>query len=372
MRVLLINTVCGIRSTGRICTDIAEEFVSKGAEVKIAYGRDIVPKEYKKYSVRIGSKIDVALHAFLSRIFDCSGLLSKMATRKFLQKVEKFSPDLIWLHNIHGYYINYELLFSWIKKHPEIKIKWTLHDCWAFTGHCTHFTMVKCNKWEKGCEHCPQKNRYPSSFLFDNSFRNYERKKKAYQGIKNMTLIAPSQWLADLLAKSFLKEYTVEVHYNTINKNIFKPTPSDIRKKYAIGNKKIILGVASGFDIYKGFNDFLKLSKIIDAKTVIVLVGVSDRQIKKLPKNIIGIKQTNDIEELARLYTAADVFVNLSKEETFGLTTLEAISCGTEAIVYKGTACEEVVKKYGGVAVPQNINCIYNAIRNVIYNEDNK
>ena len=351
MKVLLINAVCGIKSTGRICTDIADEFVSKGDEVKIAYGRDVVPEKYKKYAIRLGSKIDVILHAFLSRIFDCSGLLSKTATRKFLRKVEKYAPDLIWLHNIHGYYINYELLFSWIKKHPKIEVKWTLHDCWAFTGHCTHFSAVNCQKWKKGCEHCPQKKRYPSSFLFDNSRKNYERKKKAFCGVKKMVLITPSRWLADLVAKSFLKEYPIEVHHNTINKNIFRPIPSDIKKKYGVEDKKIILGVASGFDERKGFNDFIELSGMIDEKAIIILVGVSDKQIKVLPDNIIGLKQTNNMEELAKLYTAADVFVNTTYEDNYPTVNLEAQACGTRVITYDTGGCRETIYSENSIIV---------------------
>ena len=231
MKILLINSVCGIGSTGRICTDLAQEYEAQGHEVKIAYGRDsYVPEKYSKYAVRIGSDLDIRIHGVLSRLFDAHGLGSKSATKKFLKWAEEYKPDLLWLHNIHGYYINYELLFEWIKKHPEMEVKWTLHSCWSFTGHCSHFTFVKCYKWKNHCENCPQKKRYPASLFLDCSKGNFDRKKKAFCGVKNMTLITPSKWLADLVKQSFLKEYPVEVRYNTIDTNVFKPTSGNFRE----------------------------------------------------------------------------------------------------------------------------------------------
>ena len=307
MKVLLINAVCGTGSTGKICAELAEKYEKDGCEVKIAYGRHAyVPEKYQKYAVRIGSDLDVKLHAVMTRLTDRHGLGSKKATKEFLKWAEEFSPDLLWLHNIHGYYINYEMLFEWIKKHPDMEVKWTLHDCWAFTGHCSHFTFVKCYNWQSKCEKCIQKNRYPASF-FDNSENNFLRKKASFTGVKNMTVITPSKWLADLVRKSFLREYPVEVVYNTINTEIFKPTPSNFREKYGLEGKKIILGVANVWEERKGFDDFIKLSEMIDENHVIVLVGLSEKQLKNLPANIIGIRRTSGQNKLAEIYTSADV-----------------------------------------------------------------
>ena len=348
MKILLINSVCGIGSTGRICTDLAQQFEKEGHTVKIAYGRSAtVPEKFQKYAVRIGTDFDVKLHALQTRLFDTHGFGSKRATKKFLAWAEEYNPDLVWLHNIHGYYINVEMLFDWIKSRPNMQVKWTLHDCWAFTGHCSHFTVVNCNKWQTHCEFCPQLRRYPASYR-DNSAGNFDRKKIAFTDVKNMTLITPSKWLAGLIKQSFLRDYSVEVVYNTIDKTIFKPTPSDFRQRYGLENKKMILGVASVWDERKGLNDFIKLAGMLDDTYVIVLVGLTDKQIKSLPKNCLGIQRTNNPHELAAIYTAADVFFNPSSEETFGLTTLEALSCGTETIVYPGTASEEIAYKYGG------------------------
>ena len=362
MKVLMINVCCGTGSTGRICTDLAIGLEREGHEVKIAYGRDKVAEKFKKYAVRIGTDFDTYIHGIKTRLFDLHGFGSKSATKKFLQWAEDYKPDLLWLHNIHGYYINVEMLFTWIKKHPEMEVRWTLHDCWAFTGHCAYFTAVNCNQWQDKCISCIQKNTYPECIGFSDVERNFERKKAIFMGVKNMTLITPSKWLADLTRKSFLKDYPVEVHYNTIDTTIFKPTPSDFRKRYGLEDKFIILGVANIWEERKGLKDFFKLAQMIDDKYAIVLVGLSKKQLADLPKHVIGIMRTNSPQELAEIYTAADVFVNPSKEETFGLTTIEAEACGTKSIVYKDTACEEVAKINNSIVVEQNVSDIYKAI----------
>ncbi len=367
MKVLLINSVCGIGSTGKICGALAEEYTQNGHEAKIAFGRDgFVPEQFQKYAVRIGDDLDVKLHAIRSRLLDDHGFASVSATKKFLKWAEEFDPDLVWLHNLHGYYINVKLLFDWIKSRPNMQVKWTLHDCWAFTGHCVHFSFAGCSKWKTGCFDCPEKCVYPASALRDNSKQNYQRKKAAFTGVKNMTLITPSQWLADLVKQSFLKEYPVEVCHNSIDSNIFKPTPGDFRKKYHLEDKKIILGVASVWTERKGLDDFFQLARMLKEDQVIVLVGLNEKQQQNLPQNIIGINRTNNATALAEIYTAADVFVNPSREETFGMTTLEAVSCGTHAIVYAGTACEETVQKYGGIAVPFGVEHLYREIETTL------
>ena len=351
MKVLLINSVCGIGSTGRICTDIAKKYEAQGHEVKIAYGREQVPKNVRKYAVRIGTDIGVYIHGLRSRLLDQHGRGSVKATKRFLKWVDDYTPDLLWLHNLHGYYINYELLFEWIKKHPELEVKWTLHDCWAFTGHCSYFTMAKCYKWMTYCAECVQKKSYPTSLLMDNSASNFERKRKAFAGIRNMMLITPSRWLAGLVEKSFLKEYPVEVHYNEIDRTVFKPTQSNFREETGIGQKKMILGVASVWDDRKGFRDFMKLRKMLDDRYVIVLVGLSEKQLRTLPEGIIGIRRTNSPLELAAIYTAADVFFNPTYEDNYPTVILEAEACGTKVITYDTGGCREGLKRADSAAV---------------------
>ncbi len=352
MKILFINSVCGIGSTGRICAKLAQQFEKEGHTVKIAYGRNsFVPEQYKKYAVRIGSEFDVKLHALQTRLFDKHGFASKNATKEFLKWADNYNPDLVWLHNIHGYYINIEMLFDWIKSRPNMQTKWTLHDCWAFTGHCSYFTMAACNKWQTCCQNCPQTRNYPKSY-FDNSKNNFARKKAAFTGVKNLKIITPSKWLADLVKQSFLKEYPVEVIYNTIDKSIFKPTPSDFRKKHGLENKKIILGVASVWEGRKGLADFIKLAKMLGDNYKIVLVGLTDKQIKTLPQNCLGIKRTSIPQELAAIYTAADVFFNPTYEDNYPTVNLEAQACGTPVITYDTGGARETIYTENSKVIP--------------------
>lgn len=363
MKVLLINEVCGFGSTGKICTDIAKELRGIGHDVKVAYGRfSYTAKTNENDYIRIGNSRTVFLHALITRLYDAHGYGSKSATKKFLEWADSFEPDMIWLHNLHGYYINLELLFRWIKMRPKLKIQWTLHDCWAFTGHCAYFTMAKCDKWKGRCGKCPNKRDYPASWWIDRSEKNYRQKKELFCGIPNMLIITPSEWLASLVRQSFLAEYPIEVRYNTVDENIFKPTKSDFRKKYGLNGKKIILGVANIWDKRKGLDDFIKLSKMLDEKYAIVLIGLSPKQMKKIPSTIIGIHRVADARELAAIYSTSDVYVNASKEETFGMTTLEAIKCGAKTIVYDSTAGAELANKYDGIAVPEGVENLYQAI----------
>ena len=342
MKVLMINSVCGIKSTGRIATDLADMLTEKGHMVKIAYGREEIPEKYKEYAVRIGNEWDVRLHALEARLFDNAGFGSKKATLKFLEWVREFAPDIIHLHNLHGYYINVELLFKFLKEYKKPVI-WTLHDCWAFTGHCAHFDLCKCYKWKTECHKCPQKKEYPASILLDNSRKNYRNKKKAFQGVDNMVIVTPSDWLADLVKESFLREYETRVINNGIDLTLFKPTEGEFREKYKLGNKIIVLGVASVWEVRKGLVDFIELRKQLDRRYEIVLVGVSEEDKNILPYGMLGITRTDSVRELAEIYTAADIFLNLTYEDNYPTVNLEAQACGTPVITYRtGGSVESV------------------------------
>lgn len=361
MRVLFINVWCGVGSHGKIAAEQADKFTSEGHEVKIAYGRTSrIPDKYKHYAIRIGSTFDTYTHALLTRLTDKNGFYSKHATRKFLRWADEFNPDLLWLHNIHGYYINVEMLFNWIKARPSMKVYWTLHDCWSFTGHCA---WAFCDKWQTHCEKCAYKNEYPTS-IRDNSYENFERKRELFTGIKDLTLITPSKWLANLVKQSFLCEYPVEVRYNTINTNIFKPTPSTFREKYNLVDKKIILGVASVWEARKGLYDFVKLNEALDHdKFAIVLVGVTPDQAKTLPESIIAIQRTNNQQELAEIYTAADVFFNPTYQDNFPTVNLEAEACGTPVITYDTGGSAETIHNPKSIAIkPGDIDAAMNLI----------
>lgn len=364
MKVLMINSVCGIRSTGRICTDLANSLTSEGNEVKIAYGRENVPEQYAKYAVRIGNDTDIKIHGICTRLFDNHGFASEKATEEFLKWADGYNPDMLWLHNIHGYYINIEMLFDWIKSRPDMQVRWTLHDCWAFTGHCTYFTMAKCDRWKDHCHDCPQKTGYPASYLFDRSYKNFEIKKKLFTGVENMTIITPSKWLADLVKQSFLGEYPVQVIYNTIDTSVFKPTPSNFREKYGLEGKKIILGVASIWDERKGLPDFVKLSSMIDDSYAIVLVGVDQKQAEGLPQNITVIPRTNSVAQLAEIYTASDVFFNPTYEDNYPTVNLEAVACGTYVITYNTGGSPESAGEGAGVVDAGDIDAAFELIKN--------
>lgn len=343
MRILFINSVCGVSSTGRICAAQADEFTAQGHTCKIAYGRKaVVPEGCRPYAVRIGGPLSVRLHALGARLFDNAGFGSRGATRRFLRWARDFDPDVIYLHNLHGYYLNVELLFRWLKTAGKPVI-WTLHDCWAFTGHCAHFTPAACERWKTGCKTCPLKKDYPASFLLDGCARNYRKKKALFQGMPELSIVTPSQWLADRVGESFLAEYPVTVRHNAIDPEAFRPTPGFDRGAWGLEGKKIVLGVASDWTRFKGFDDFIKLSGMLDEAYRVVLVGLTEGQRKLLPPRMVGIGRLDSLTELAKIYTAAEVFVNLTYADTYPTVNLEARACGTPVITYRTGGSPESV-----------------------------
>ena len=338
----MINSVCGIKSTGRIATDLADMLTEQGYTVKIAYGRESVPKKYTKYAVRIGSDWDVRLNGVMARVFDNAGFGCRKATLKFIEFIKEFAPDIIHLHNLHGYYINIEVLFKFLKEYNK-PVVWTLHDCWAFTGHCAYFDLYKCYKWRTECNKCPQKKEYPTSLLFDNSRENYIHKKKAFQGVNKLIVVTPSQWLANLVKESFLQNYETRVINNGIDLTLFKPTNGDFRERYNLEDKIIVLGVASAWGARKGLLDFIELRKLLDSRYEIVLVGVSEEDKKILTEGMLGITRTDSVKELAEIYTVSDIFINLTYEDNYPTVNLEAQACGTPVLTYRtGGSVESV------------------------------
>lgn len=363
MTVLQINSVCGIGSTGRIATDIHNILIEQGHESYIAYAREL-PKNCENV-IRIGNNFSNYTHFAKTRIFDKHGFGSNKATEEFIEKVVKIAPDVTHLHNIHGYYINIEVLFKYLKEANK-PVAWTLHDCWAFTGHCAYFDYIGCDKWRTECYDCPQKKSYPSSVLFDNCNNNYHKKKQLFTGIKNMTIVTPSKWLAGLVKESFLNEYPVKIINNGIDLEIFKPTDSDFRELKGLYDKFIILGVASEWDERKGLKYFMKLSKMLSEDEVIVLVGLTKKQKENLPKNITGINKTNNVHELVEIYSAADVFVNPTSEDNFPTTNLEALSCGTPVITFNtGGSVECIDENTGYIVEKGNVDELIYTIRQI-------
>lgn len=350
MKILQINSTCGIGSTGRISVDINNMLQERNHESYIAYGRGVA-KECNT-SIKIGTKYDNYLHVAITRIFDKHGYGSYNATRKFIKKVNKIDPDIIHLHNIHGYYINIGVLFKYIIESSKPVI-WTLHDCWPLTGHCTHFDFIDCNRWKNGCGKCPQKQMYPSTIYVDNSAQNIKRKKDLFTDVKKMVIVTPSVWLAKVVQESMLYKYRTRVINNGIDTEVFKPRKNKLRQRYNIDDKYIILGTASNWTERKGYDYFVNMSKRIEKDEVIILVGLKKDQIQNQPDKIIGVERTDSIEELAEFYSAADVFVNPTLEDNFPTTNLEALACGTPVITFDSGGSGESVDKNCGFVVKQ-------------------
>lgn len=362
-KLLQISIEVNSGSVGRIAEQIGEVVLKKGWSSYITYARNSNPSVSEV--MKIGCDLDLYRHGLETRIFDNHCFSSKSATKDLIKTIKKIKPDIIHLHHLHGYFINIEILFQYLKE-SEIPVVWTFHDCWSFTGHCAHFDFVGCDKWKTECHHCEQKNEYPQSFLFDRSRQNYIDKKRIFNSVKNLTIVSVSNWLNNVVGQSFMGGLSRQVIYNGVDTELFRPHNSDIRQEYSIGNKFMILGVATTWDRRKGLKDFMNLSEKIKEDEIIVLIGLNNSQIDKLPNKIIGIQRTESQKELADWYSSADLFMNLSVEETFGLTTAEALASGTPALVYDATACPELVDKNTGFVVKKNdISALINIIDRV-------
>ena len=365
MRVFSINTVCGTGSTGTIVRDIADMLLDQQHQPLIAYGFGHACNIDKSATYKIHSKADYYAHNLRARITDHTGLYSKGPTKKLIHRIKEFNPDLIHLHNIHGYYLNYEILFSYFKE-AGIPVIWTIHDCWPFTGHCTHFSLAGCYQWQQQCYNCTQLKRYPKCYFAGDVYGNYLRKKEAFCNVPNLTLVTPSQWLAEVVKSSFLKEYPVEVIPNGIDLEVFNSDSDVLKDKHGSNGKIRILGVASHWNEAKGLYDFFKLSEKLDEKYQLYLVGLNNDQMKKKPSSVIALPRTSSTQELVSYYSSADIFINLSYEETMGMTTVEAMACGTPVIVYNRTALPETLSEGCGEAVEAgNITAVVRAIERI-------
>jgi putative colanic acid biosynthesis glycosyltransferase len=367
MKLIQINDSVNTGSTGRIAEGIARVIQFKGHESYIAYGREHLPSE--STIIKIGNKLGIFWHGIKSRLFDLHGFGSTLSTITFVKKLKKTDPDIIHLHNIHGYYLNILVLFNYLKLSDK-PIVWTLHDCWPFTGHCSYFDAVRCYKWENECHHCPNLNGYPKSIWLDNSRSNYHTKKKLFMGHKNLTIVAPSLWLARHLGNSFLKEYNVRVIHNGIDLSVFRPTTGRaIIEKYGIPSKKYILGIARIWDKRKGLADFIKLREQLPDSINITLVGLTKNQVSELPDGFTGIARTENTDELAVLYSEATAFINPTYVDNFPTTNLEAMACGTPVITYRTGGSHEAVDKSTGFVIEQgDISGILSAVMTVIEN----
>lgn len=373
-KLLQINVACNWGSAGKIAEQIGMCAMSHGWESYIAYGRSMNPSSSKL--IKIGSKYDVYEHYIENRLIDNEGLASRRSTREFIRKIDFIKPDIVHLHNIHDHYLNFRILFEYLNQ-TDINVVWTFHDFWAVTGHCMHFVSKDCHRYENECCNCPMQKVFPKT-LIDRSHKIYQQKKQLFTACKNLTIVPVSEWVGEMTHKSFLKEKPIKVIHNGIDVSIFKPTMYDsisIHSEQLLAfqnqtkGKFVIMAVASQWVYDKGLEDYKLISSILQDDEVIVLVGISNNIRKNLPKNMIGIGHTNDVTELAALYTRADVVTILSSAETFGMTVVEGYACGTPAVVYDNTAPPSLITPDTGLVVENgNWHAAYDAIQKIKLN----
>lgn len=345
MKTLLqINVVCNSRSTGRIAEQIGLLARENGWRSCIATGgRYSRASQLEK--IEIGGWWNERCHAVESRLLDNHGLASRRATRRLVERIEELNPTVIHMHNIHGYYLNYKILFEYLNI-TNIPIVWTLHDCWSFTGHCAYFDSVNCGRWKTKCHDCPLKKDYPRSLFLDRSQRNYELKKRLFGENKNLHLVPVSQWLAGLVKESFLKNADIQVINNGVDLSVFTPRERKDDGKFRI------LGVATSWDARKGLKDFYQLREHLDPlRYEITLVGLKPEQIQELPEGIQGIERTGSVDELAGYYSKTDVLLNPTYADTFPTVNLEALACGTPVVTYRTGGSPETLTPETGLIV---------------------
>ena len=340
-KLLLIGSSLNYGSPGKITENLGLLAQKDGWDVYQAHGVKYTnPSKLKTRPV--SSPFGEKIHVAYSLLLDAHGLASTCETKKLVRWIDEIKPDVIHLHNLHGYYLNYKVLFDYFAT-LETPIVWTLHDFWPITGHCAHFDYAGCDKWKTECGHCPQRGTYPKSLFLDRSQRNFKMKKRAFTSVQNMIITPVSIWVGNLVAESFLGKYPIRPIYNGIDTEVFKPTENDLRKQLGVEGKFVLVGVAAPWYPLKGMNDYFDLSTHISSECQIIMIGLKTEQIRNLPKRIIGIEKTQNQKELAQYYSMADVVLNLSYQETFGMTTVEGMACGTPGIVYNKTASPELV-----------------------------
>lgn len=347
MKSVQINQVCESGSTGRIALDISKMLVDEDIQNWILYGYG--QSDYDR-ALKFGGNLNIRSHQMKTRLLGKHGFYSKSATKDLIKKLEDIDPDVVHLHNLHGHYLNVEMLFRYLAEVNKPVI-WTLHDCWSFTGHCAYFDYVGCEKWKTGCYGCPNLREYPRSLIFDRSKESYRDKKRIFNSLKDLTIVTPSKWLAELVKESFLGSHKVKVIYNGIDLELFKPKDSNFRQANGLEDKFVMLGVANVWEKRKGYSYFMELSERLKDDERIVLIGLDESQKRELPKNILSVDRTSSPAELADIYSAADIFVNPTLEEVFGLVNAESLACGTPVVTFDTGGSPESIDENTGIVV---------------------
>lgn len=364
MRVFELNTFLG-GSTGRIATDIAQYATAQGAETIIGFGAGSVPQGAETYALRIGGPVGRKWHGALRKLLDAEGYGSILATKRLIHFLQQYQPDVIHLHNLHGCYVNHKLFFRYLQQ-SGIPVVWTLHDCWAFTGHCAYFDRVGCDRWKTGCFRCPQKGEYPACIGIGGSKRNYTRKHNLFPSLPNLTLVAPCAWLQKITAESFFRNVPCRVIYNGVDRNRFYPVKSDLREQYGIGDKLLILAVASEWEERKGIRLLPELAGKLGERCQLVVIGVTPEQRKALPASILGIQKTANVRELAAWYTVADCLANPTLEDNMPMVNLESFACGTPVVAFDTGGCAEAIPDTCGTVTPKgDVDAMADAIHNI-------
>lgn len=362
--LLQISIEANVFSIGRIEQHIGDLVLDKGWESYLTYSRGYQPG--RSTAIKIGGAPEIYWHVVMTRLFDRHGLHSKNATKVLIKKIQEINPDIIHLHQIHGYYLNIILLFEFLSEYGK-PVVWTFHDCWAFTGHCAHFQKVGCEKWKNQCESCPLISAYPKS-LFDRSKKNYNLKKRLFTSVADLHIVTVSKWLEGLAKESFFKQCSIQTIYNGVDICVFRPCDTmHLRKKLGLEGMHVLVAAATTWSVNKGYNDYIELAGLLDKNIVLILVGLEGELSSSLPSNIIARPRTNSAMELAEYYSMADIVMNLSYAETFGLTTAEGMACGTPGIVYNATASPElIIPKTGLVVEKGDIKAVYSAVCEIL------
>lgn len=367
-KLLQISTSANWGAIGRIAEQINVLAQEKGWDTYFAYGRYITSST--SHLIKVGCTFDEYEHYAEHRLFDNDGLASRNATKALIREIERIQPDIIHLHNIHDHWLNYKLLFDYLNK-LNTPIVWTFHDCWAFTGGCTHYKLLNCYRWrDDTCGNdCPIRKTDFMRHLFEKTEKHYQLKKDLFTRTKNLTIVPVSHWLEEVVRECFLRNKRIETIHNGVDICTFKPIENkEVRRKYGIGDVEYVLGVSGVWNSNKGWEDFIHLSRFFPQEVRLVLVGLKKDKLQKAKNvGIIGIPQTDDVNELAAIYSGASAFLNLSQEETLGMTTIEAMACGTPVVVYNSTAVPEPVTSATGIIVPtRDVEGVAKAIQTII------